>query len=499
MILSSSWSAVSLLLTGLYALTAHAAVDKVNAVGSKFFYENGTQYYMKGRDPTALSESHRVYVTDYRQESPTSSSRKTLSLTRSNANVISLVWSSWALMPFVSTTSTPTLITEAAWTHLPLLVFICLSILTLLTLRSSRHVFQNVPSVSFNNERLTIVFQNQPSWTQRQFHRFTAVLDEFIKFDNTAGVFVGNEVITTKVGSEAAPFILAAARDIKIYRDHKGYRPVPVGYSAADIAELRPMLQNYLACSKEAADRLDFFGLNAYEWCGPSGYIQSGYSVLQQNASQYPIPIFFSETGCNTHRPRTFEDQPAIFGTEMAGTWSGSIVYEWIEETNNYGLISYGPKAENAAPTDTSLIQDGFTRKGTPTPVSPDFENLKKQWSTLHPKGVLLSEYAKATSTITPPECPSSTAGGWAVDPNSPLPTLGQTFTGGANGQHSATSTTESTESTHRTTASRARTTATTRSGTASAASATKESGSSHGADISFVLCVLVVVVALWL
>lgn len=499
MIFSSSWSAVLLLLTGLYVLTAHAAVDKVNAIGSKFFYENGTQYYMKGRDPTCLSESFRVYVTDYCQESPTSSSRKTLSLTQTNANVISLVWSNWASTPFVSTTSIPTLITEAAWTHLPLRVSICLSISIRLTLRSSRYVrFLG----QLKNDQLTIAFQNQPSWTQRQFHRFTAVLDEFIKFDNTAGVFVGNEVITTKVGSEAAPYILAAARDIKIYRDHKGYRPVPVGYSAADIAELRPMLQNYLACGKNAADRLDFFGLNAYEWCGPSGYIQSGYSVLQQNASQYPIPIFFSETGCNTHRPRTFEDQPAIFGTEMAGTWSGSIVYEWIEETNNYGLISYGPKAENAAATDTALIQDGFTRKGTPTPVAPDFENLKKQWSTLHPKGVLLSDYAKDTSTITPPECPSSTAGGWGVDPNSPLPTLGQTFTGGAggdNGQHSATSTTQSTESTHRITASRTRATTTSRSGTASAASATKESGSSHGAGISFVLCMLVVVVALWL
>lgn len=125
---------------GLYALTAHAAVDKVNAIGSKFFYENGTQYYMKGRDPTRLSESYRVYVTDYCQELPTSSSRKTLSLTRINANVISLVWSNWASTPFVSTMSTPTLTTEAAWTHLPLRVSICLSISIRLTLRSSRYV-----------------------------------------------------------------------------------------------------------------------------------------------------------------------------------------------------------------------------------------------------------------------------------------------------------------------------------------------------------------------
>lgn len=46
--LSSSWSAASLLLGGLHALTAYAAIDKISAVGSKFFYDNGTQYYMKG-------------------------------------------------------------------------------------------------------------------------------------------------------------------------------------------------------------------------------------------------------------------------------------------------------------------------------------------------------------------------------------------------------------------------------------------------------------------
>ena len=33
--------------------------------------------------------------------------------------------------------------------------------------------------------------------------------------------------------SGGAPYIKAAARDIKAYRDSKGYRKIPVGYSAA--------------------------------------------------------------------------------------------------------------------------------------------------------------------------------------------------------------------------------------------------------------------------
>lgn len=239
-------------------------------------------------------------------------------------------------------------------------------------------------------------------------------------------MFVGNEVLTTKEGSAAAPFILAAARDMKVYRDMRDYRNIPVGYSAADIAELRPMLQNYFACFEDPYERLDFFALNAYEWCGPSSYTISGYNMLQKNATGYPIPIFFSETGCNTVPPRTFDDQAAIFGDEMADTWSGSIVYEWIEETNDYGLISYGPPTDKGILT-IDLIEDGFTRKGTPTPVSPDFDNLKSQWATLSPTGVVLSDYVKSTDTITHPQCPGPSVG-WSVDPNSPLPTLGQTY-----------------------------------------------------------------------
>lgn len=255
---------------------------------------------------------------------------------------------------------------------------------------------------------------------------FKKVLDEFQKFDNTAGVFVGNEVLTKANGSEASPYILAAARDIKAYRDSKGYRKVPVGYSAADIAELRPMLQNYLACPTNSSESLDFFALNAYEWCGPNTYQHSGYSMLQKNATNYPIPIFFSETGCNTNRPRDFQDLTAIYGSEMAGTWSGAIVYEWIQEANDYGLISYGPTHASAAPTNT-LIQDGFSRQGTPTPVSPDFDNLKSRWATLTPTGVALSDYSASVTSISRPACPASTSGVWNVDPSSPLPTLGQT------------------------------------------------------------------------
>lgn len=40
-----------------------------------------------------------------------------------------------------------------------------------------------------------------------------------------------------------------------------------MGYSSADVAFLRPNLQNYLACGQET-DRIDFFSLNSYLWVG---------------------------------------------------------------------------------------------------------------------------------------------------------------------------------------------------------------------------------------
>jgi hypothetical protein len=262
--------------------------------------------------------------------------------------------------------------------------------------------------------------QPRPAWNQSQLDAFARVFDAFHTYDNLAGVLVGNEVITTANGSVAAPYVKSATRDMKAYRDSKGFRNIPVGYSAADIASLRPMLQEYLACGDNSSEAIDYFALNAYEWCGDSTYTQSGYSFLTENITDYNVPIFFSETGCNTVPPRTFQDQTAILGPEMNEYWSGAIIYEWIQEQNNYGLISYGPKVD---PTAVGAPPDGFTRSGTPTPVQPDFSNLQAQWATLNPTGIQESAYSP---TLTPPPCPAYTAGVWEVNGAVPPPAVGQ-------------------------------------------------------------------------
>ncbi|KAI0193671.1 Glucanosyltransferase-domain-containing protein [Xylaria flabelliformis] len=267
----------------------------------------------------------------------------------------------------------------------------------------------------------TYILPDDPYWNQTQFDSFSKVMDAFHSYDNLLGLFVGNEIIAINNQSNAAPFIKSASRDLKAYRDAKGYRKIPVGYSATDIAELRPWLQDYLTCGGNASENIDFYGINSYQWCDPSTYTTSGYANLQSEAIDFPVPIFFSETGCNTPGPRLFEDQASIFGPEMSKYWSGAIIYEWIEEQNHYGLISYGPKVD---PTVTGKnIFDGFTRAGTPTPVSPDYDNLSKQWAKITPTGVAMSAYDP--KTVSTRACPTSTSGGWLVNGNVAVPTLG--------------------------------------------------------------------------
>jgi 1,3-beta-glucanosyltransferase GAS3 len=146
------------------------------------------------------------------------------------------------------------------------------------------------------------------------------------------------------------------------YISKNSNRTIPVGYSAADV---RPMLVDtayYLSCNLTNAtdSRSAFFGLNSYSWCGDATYESSTYDVLTDDFKNVSIPVFFSETGCNAVKPRTFTEMESIYSTNMTDAISGALVYEWTQEANDYGLVS---------------INDN----GTITLLT-DFENLKAQY-----------------------------------------------------------------------------------------------------------------------
>jgi len=264
-------------------------------------------------------------------------------------------------------------------------------------------------------------------------------MDTFQKYDNTAGFFIGNEVINDGSMSGVALYIRAAIKDMKAYRAQKGYRAIPIGYShgtlslvrntstssadlsvTADVQSVGQNLEEYFACG-DTSSMLEFYGLNSYRWCGDSSFQTSGYvSILNQTAN-YPIPIFMSETGCIVPEPRLFTDQNAILGPDMNDVWSGAIIYEWIQEENHYGLITYG--GGNTNDMDYDVPAGGFSRSGTPTPITPDFSNLLSVWATNNPTGSVVA--AAYTPTLSPLACPTYQAGSWQVDPSAVLPTIG--------------------------------------------------------------------------
>ncbi|ORY13888.1 Glucanosyltransferase, partial [Clohesyomyces aquaticus] len=237
-----------------------------------------------------------------------------------------------------------------------------------------------------------------PAWTLELRNAFAQVVDGFQKYDNLLAFIAGNEVINDASSSAAALYVKASIADMKAYRDLMQYRKIPIGYSAADVTSLRQNTQNYFDCGSSAV-AAEFFSYNYYGWCNDSSFTKSGYDQLYNEANGFDVPIFLSETGC-INDSRDFSDQVAMLGRQMNDRFSGNIIYEWSEESNGYGLVSY---------------------KGDTVSKMGDYTQLSSQWATLTPAGVKESAY---NPSLTRRACPSSKASVWEVKGDA-LPTLG--------------------------------------------------------------------------
>ncbi|KAF8490720.1 Glucanosyltransferase-domain-containing protein [Gautieria morchelliformis] len=187
--------------------------------------------------------------------------------------------------------------------------------------------------------------RTNPSWTTNFLNLYLNTVNTFLKYDNVLAFNIGNEIVaqadTMPNVTAAAPYIKAAARDVKAYLKSKGSSAL-VAYASTDgPATWRDPLAHYLGCNSDATS-IDLFGLNNYEWCGNSNF-QSAYAGTNDDFSDLNIPAYFSEFGCNTSPPRLWTEVQALFGPEMVPNWSGGLAFSYFPAQGNFGMITLSP------------------------------------------------------------------------------------------------------------------------------------------------------------
>ncbi|UKZ83884.1 hypothetical protein TrVFT333_011699 [Trichoderma virens FT-333] len=367
-----SLSKLSVSLLALAGGALGANLPSITAKGSKFFYPNGTQFFIKGV----------AYQQDVGQAGTTTSGNSTfIDPLSSESNCKRDI----PLLQQLGTNVIRTYAIDPTADHSA-----CMKLLN----DAGIYVFSDLgePSLSINRDT--------PSWNTDLFARYKAVVDEMQQYSNVIGYFAGNEVSNAKNNTGASAYVKAAVRDTKAYIKSKNYRWQGVGYAANDDVDIRAEIADYFNCGDQS-EAIDFWGYNIYSWCGQSTMQKSGYDEQTTFFSNYSVPVFFAEYGCNLPNgaaARIFQETAALYSDEMSAVFSGGIVYMFFEEANDYGLVS---------------VSNGAVTK------LKDFSALQAQVTKADPKGVDSSDYKPANK---PASCPALTSDWQAINDLPPTP-----------------------------------------------------------------------------
>lgn len=246
------------------------------------------------------------------------------------------------------------------------------------------------------SEPQTSIRQKSPTWDTDLLGRYKAVVESMHSYPNVLGFLAGNEVFNNVATSGAAAFVKAAVRDTKEFIKSKGFRRIPVGYASADDSVTRMASAEYFVCEEGVSKNatVDFYGINMFEWCGYSSYQTSGYRERTLEFSQMPVPVFFTEYGCNTFSPRPFTEIDQLFGPTMSPVWSGGIIYEFFQNDNNYGLVEENSMGHMIKLEDFNIVKlrliesvprgvkkTGYTIEKRPQVPCP---SVSSAWNSLH-------------------------------------------------------------------------------------------------------------------
>jgi hypothetical protein len=308
----------SLISTALLATQVSAALDPIVIKGSKFFYQtNGTQFFIRGV----------AYPQDASQFSDGAAGSGTTSSSAGYADPLADTARCQIDIPLMAQLRTNTIrvyAVDPTQDH-----SVCMGLLE----QYGIYVFADLsePSVSITSD--------DPSWDSQTLNRYTSVVDAFANYTNVIGFFAGNEVTNQTSNTNATAYVRAAVRDLKAYVKQKNIAKY-IGYATDDDPDVRTNVADYFNCGDQTT-AVDFYGYNIYSWCGDSDYVTSGYMNRTIQYSSYSVPVFFAEYGCNKVEPRVFTEVQALFGSNMTSVFSGGIVYEWFQESNNYGKFCY--------------------------------------------------------------------------------------------------------------------------------------------------------------
>jgi hypothetical protein len=323
--------------------------------GSKFFYENGTQFFMKGvayqQDTAAAGASTGTtkYVDPLANEA--ACKRDVPLLQALHTNTIR----TYAIDPTADHDACMKLLDDAG-------IYVVSDL--------------SEPALSINRD--------DPLWNVDLLARYTGVVDNLSKYSNVIGFFAGNEVSNNNTNTPASAYVKAAVRDTKAYIKKNVSRWMGVGYAANDDPFIRSQIAEYFNCGDEA-DAIDFWGYNIYSWCGESSMKDSGYDTQVQFFSNYSVPVFFAEYGCNLPdgaEGRIWDETKALYEDEMTKVISGGIVYMYFQEANDYGLVSI---------------------KGSAASTMKNYDTLKTAIASVDPSGTAMDAY---TPTNTAAACP---------------------------------------------------------------------------------------------
>jgi hypothetical protein len=358
--------------------SAVAQLPSITMKGSKFFYPNGTQFFMKGvayQQDTAASDGNGGSTFDKTEDFKDPLANKD----RCQKDIPRLVE--------LGTNTIRTYAIDPTEDHT-----FCMNMLQ----DAGIYVVSDLgqPNLSINRD--------DPNWNVELFDRYKAVVDEMGKYSNVIGFFAGNEVSNNNTNTQASAYVKAAVRDTKKYiadnMANNNGRWMGVGYAANDDPDIRIDIAHYFNCGPEE-EAIDFWGYNIYSWCGQSTLQRSGYNDQADFFRNYSVPVFFAEYGCNNEgaENRLFQETGALYEDTMTEVFSGGIVYMYFQEANDYGLVE-------------------LSNSGSPDRLQPAFDNLAQHHADADPKGVSEDSY---NPTNQPAECPEISEV-WKVDPQLP-------------------------------------------------------------------------------